>query len=356
MKVDFIIVGQGIAGSMLARMLTQAGKKVLIVDEFNPNSASRVASGIINPVTGKRLVKSWRIEELLPFAVKAYHELEKELRISALTEKIICRIFSNKEDMLFYRQKKELNELAPNVQPLKNIPDCFRNTPYGGIEIKGVYQLDYPLLLSAMRKFFLQMNMLLEEKLEHDKIHRSKGKIFYKDIEALKIIFCEGSGAVKNPFFSRLPFSFAKGETISVKMPGFPEDCIWHKGIFILPMGKNLFRVGATYEWSFSDEKISSHGKEELTARLRKAVNLPFEVIGQQAAIRPTVADRRPLIGLHPEFPEIGLFNGLGTKGATLAPFFANQLAQFLVNATPLDNEVSVRRFLNPNLHLEQLN
>lgn len=344
-KYDFIIVGQGIAGSMLAWFLLEAGKRILIIDEFNANTASRVASGIINPVTGKRLVKSWKADKLMPFADRTYRHLEKELNAHFFSRTAICRLFSNKEDYLFFRQKNELGQLPEYVKPLTGVPDCFNDSVLGGIEISDAFHLDYPVLLSSLRKFFLERKILLDEKIDFEYIRLLQGAVSYKDVEALKIIFCEGSHAMKNPYFRWLPFNLAKGEVITVRMENFPDDCIWHKGVFILPLENNLFRVGATYEWNFADEYPSETGKNELAERLSKAIRIPFEIIEHKAAIRPTVADRRPLIGLHPKYSQVGIFNGLGTKGASLAPFLSEQFATHLVNGSPLDEEVNINRF-----------
>lgn len=344
MTVDYIIVGQGIAGSMLAWHLLSAGKTVLIVDEFHLNSASRIASGIINPVTGKRLVKSWKVDELIPFAERTYRHLEKDLGIKIFSRKKICRIFSNKEDFQFFRNKLELDELPRGVNPLKEIPDLFNDATLGGIEISESYQLDYPVLLTALRKLFLDRRILHDEKFDFKSMDFGQGKIYYRGIIASKIIFCEGS-ALGNPYFKWLPFNLAKGEVITVSMEGFPQDCIWHKGVFILPLENNTFRVGATYEWNFADDCPSEAGKQELAFRLSRAVRIPFDIIQHDAAIRPTVVDRRPMVGLHPKNKELGVFNGLGTKGASLAPFFSHQFAMHLVNGSPLDKEVSIDRF-----------
>ncbi len=342
---DYLIVGQGIAGSMLAWFLLKAGQKVIIVDEYNPNSASQIASGIINPITGKRLVKSWRIDELLPFAIETYRDIEKIFGINILNEKTICRIFSNKEDQQFFRQKHELEELPENIKPIKEFPACFRETSLGGVEISGVYQLDYALLLKTLRTWFIGKGIMLEEKFQFAKLQLKGERILYGDLSASKIIFCEGSDAKGNPYFPDLPFNLAKGEILIVKMPGFPEDRIWHKGVFIAPLGNELFRVGSTYEWDFEDGLPSEKGKEELVKKLSKAVNLEFQVVEHYAAIRPTVADRRPLLGFHPRHPQLGIFNGLGTKGASLAPFFANQFVEGLINGKNLDKEVVNERF-----------
>lgn len=342
---DYLIIGQGIAGSMLAWFLTQAGKKVLVVDEFRANSASQIATGIINPITGKRLVKSWRIDELLPFAKKTYRELEAELGVSIFSETTIHRIFSNKEDLQFFRQKQELDELPGYVKPLQTIPSCFRDTALGGIEIHGVCVIHYQSLLAAMRRWLSEKQVLLEEKFQFDELKIENGKAVYKNNVASKIIFCEGSGAKQNPYFGSLPFNFAKGEVLTVEIPGYHEENIWHKGIFITPFGNGLYRVGATYDWDFKDALPSAKGREELEKKLKRAINLPYKVADHLAAIRPTVTDRRPFIGLHPAYPEIGIFNGMGTKGASLAPFFAKHFTDHLVSGILLDAEVNTARF-----------
>lgn len=331
---------------MLGWFLTKANQKVFLIDEFQSNSASQVATGVINPVTGKRLVKSWRIDELLRFAKSTYRELEQELGINILSETVINRIFSNKEDYDFFRQKKELDEIPENVQPLKEIPACFHDAHFGAIEIHGVYLLNYQLLVAAMRKRFLEKRMLAEEKFEQEHLRIENGKVIYKNIEASKIIFCEGSYAGANPFFPTLPYNFAKGEVLTVEIPNYKQNQIWHKGIFITPLTKGLYRVGATYEWDFKDALPSVKGRAELEKKLKRAINLPYKVVGHAAAIRPTVKDRKPLIGLHLENAAVGIFNGMGTKGASLSPFFAKHFTDFLTAGVPLDAEVNVSRFL----------
>lgn len=345
MNVDFLIIGQGIAGSMLAWFLVKTGKSIYIIDEFNSNSASRVATGVINPITGKRLVKSWRIDELLPFAKRTYTELEMELGVTIFSETTIHRIFSNKEDYDFFRQKKELDELPEYVRSLQEVPACFRDVRFGGISIQGVHLVDYSRLLPALRKRFSEKNQLSEEKFQQQELKMENGKVIYKNIEASKIIFCEGSSAADNPFFANLPFNLAKGEALTVEIPGFHQTHIWHKGIFIAPLGRDVYRVGATYQWDFTDALPSEEGRVELEKKLQRAVSLPYKIVNHVAAIRPTVKDRRPYIGLHPEHPEVGIFNGMGTKGASLAPFFARQFADFLTTGNPLNGEVGISRF-----------
>ncbi len=345
MQTNYLIIGQGIAGSLLACFLIKAGKKVFVIDEERSSSASRIASGIINPVTGKRLVKSWRIEELLPFALNTYRNLEIEFQKSFITERKIYRIFSNREDAQFFRQKNETGELPKYVKPLEQIPDFFHASSLGGIIIEGAFQLKYGLLLSEIRKWLKMQSALKEEVFDFKELQLSTKKVEYKDVTAETLIFCEGNLVTRNPFFSWLPFNFVKGETITVDIPGFPQEQIWHKGIFIAPSENGLFKAGSTYDWEYDDEQPTETGKEKLSSRLQKAIKLPFEIKAHQAAIRPAVSDRRPLLGIHPHHPQLAIFNGLGTKGASLAPFFTKQFSDFLIHGKPLESEVTIQRF-----------
>ena len=345
MSVDYIIVGQGIAGTMLSYFLIKKGKNVIVIDKYDPASSSHVAGGAINPVTGKRLVKSWRIEELLPVAIKSYGELERLLEIKVFKPVTIKKYFINIEDRQFYEEKMNDIEFQKWVQPIEDDDSIFKKCSLGGVLIHNTFQLDYSSLLNAFRKWLEKQDSIINERFDIEKIQINHRTVHYKDITADKIIFCEGYQASNNKYFDWLPFNLAKGEILTVKIPGIPEDSILKKGIFLLPLGNNLFKVGSTYNWDFKDGLPTEKGKEELISRLDKFLDLPYEVVGHKAAIRPTVKDRRPFIGMHPVHHSIGIFNGLGTKGASLAPFFANRFADCLINSGTLDKEVDVKRF-----------
>ena len=196
----------------------------------------------------------------------------------------------------------------------------------------------------------------MEETFDYNRVSFSENKVVYKDIEADKIIFCEGYKTIDNPYFSWLPFKLTKGEILTVKIPDFKidDEFVLNKGVFILPLGNNIYKVGATYEWNDLTEKTTEKGKLELEDKLKKVIKLPFEIIDQQAGIRPTVLDRRPLIGIHSENNKLAVFNGMGTKGVMLVPHFANQFADFLINNIPLNKEVDIDRFNKSGVKLER--
>ena len=348
--LDFIIVGQGIAGSMLSWFMLKANQKILVVDRFNPSSATYVASGITNPITGRRFVKTWLADNIIPFAESTYHDCEKVFKEHLLHAIPIVRLFDSIKaqndwstrcatpEYLSYLKNESIVYL--DKQKIKNA--------FGGFEINGGSRLDTGKFLTAYRNFLNQQSLLLDEAFDSSEFKTAAGSISYKNIKARKIIFCEGAAALQNPYFKFLPFMPAKGECLTVKTPDFYSDRIISAEAFIMPLNnKDEYYIGSTHQWNFYDELPSNEGKDELVGNLSAILNAPYEIIGHSAAIRPTVKDRRPLIGFHPEHENIGIFNGMGTKGISLAPFFAKHFVEHLTEQTALMKEIDIRRFLS---------
>jgi glycine/D-amino acid oxidase-like deaminating enzyme len=195
-----------------------------------------------------------------------------------------------------------------------------------------------------MKDFLISKESFLVVELKIEDLKLEKDFVRWNNLESKKIIFCEGFSMTENTFFNWIPFSPVKGETITVSIPGFPETHIVNKDVFILPLGENLFKVGATFDYDLKPG-VTNKGRNELVEKLQKLIQVPFQVVDQQAGIRPASKDRRPLIGLHPNLKMIGLFNGLGTKGVSLAPYFADQFADFLDGKEELDPDVNIQRY-----------
>ncbi|MBA3971084.1 MAG: FAD-binding oxidoreductase [Bacteroidetes bacterium] len=348
-SVDHIVVGQGLAGSILALTLLERGRSVMVIDDGNPVTASKVAAGLYNPVVFKRLVKSWMADDLLPYMDSFYPRMETMLEQSFYFSKRILKPFAEEQEKTLWLKKTD--------EPVgKYLNREIYNDDLGGIvfnplgisEVVHAGNLDTPKFLSATRNYLLKQDVILEEKFEHDLLVTNENTAHYKGIAARKIIFCEGHKTTLNPFFSWLPFKLTKGEIITIRLEkGYkiPDEIVLNKAVFILPLGNDTYKVGATYEWNDLSENITEKGRSELVEKLEKVLKISFEVIDHQAGIRPTVNDRRPLIGLHPDLDALGVFNGMGTKGVMLAPFFASQFADFLEGSAPLDKEVDIARF-----------
>ncbi|MFM2266844.1 MAG: hypothetical protein RL757_285 [Bacteroidota bacterium] len=363
-KVDFIIVGQGLAGSILAFELMERGKTVQFFDQNGSDTgggASRIAAGIINPVTGWRIVKTWKIDELLPHAHDTYTRMGAMLGDTFWQSRTIVRTIRNIEEenqwclRASYSENKSYckQDIFSQFFPKKLQP--FR----GFVDVIGAAQVDVPKLMTAFNSFLTNKNLISTEKFDFEAIKFVDDKhVRYKNFEAAKIIFCEGAGAVDNPYFQHLPFQLDKGELLLVKIPDFPLlkiQKIFKNKMSIVPLSDDLFWVGATNEWHFENPKPSEHQRGELVSALENMLRIPFEVVAHQAAVRPTVRDRRPLIGLHKTQPQLGIFNGLGTKGTSLAPYFASHFVAHLLDGLALNPEISIERFDNMKNKIKNL-
>ncbi|MFK7904191.1 MAG: NAD(P)/FAD-dependent oxidoreductase, partial [Chitinophagales bacterium] len=172
--------------------------------------------------------------------------------------------------------------------------------------------------------------------------------VSWKGIEAKKIIFCEGHQTRFNPYFDWLPFVPAKGELLIIEAKGLDLEAterIAKNKITLLPLGNDRYWVGSTYEWKKLDEVPTQKYREELSSQLENTINVPYQIIVHQAGIRPSAKDRRPFVGLHPKYPNMGVFNGLGTKGVSLSPYFAHHFAAHLEEGEELEKVVDIRRY-----------
>jgi glycine/D-amino acid oxidase-like deaminating enzyme len=348
-QYEYIIAGQGIAGTVLALTLIKKSKSVLVIDDPTLSQTSRIAAGLYNPIVFKRLVKSWMADELIPFMDTFYTDCEKLLHETFYYKKEIVKLFSDQTEKEFWL--KNTQEEAGNYLSAIIDTDFFTDiisNPFGAAKVIHAGNLDTALFLKTVRGYLKDKDMLLEETLDYNLLKQDEKQITYKNYRASKIIFCEGYKAIENPFFNWLPFKLTKGELITIKIKSnffIPTEMVINKGVFILPLGNNTYKVGATYEWADLTEQPTENGKKQLIDKLKKIINVPFEVILHQAGIRPTVNDRRPLIGMHPQIITFGIFNGMGTNGIMISPYFANQFVTFLEEGLPLHKEVNITRF-----------
>jgi len=345
---DYLIVGQGISGTMLSYALWKKGCSVLVVDQPSVATASKIASGLINPITGRRLVKTWLIDTIWPFVDECYRELEKLLESSFYHPTSVFRLLKGTGEKNAFENKKERVDfmhylsMPKDVSILKKLANTSGSLP---INITAMF-IDTLTLLDAYAKFLQKNESLVADQIDYAALLIGKDGIQWKNYTFKKVIFCEGYKMLNNPFFNHLPLTPAKGERLIIRCKDLDFKDIVKHGLFLIPLGKECFWVGTTFEWDILDENPTPEKRKELIDRLEAAISFPFEVVDHKAGIRPTVEDRRPLIGLHPKYKNIGLFNGMGTKGVSLAPYLANQFVAFLEDASPINEAVRLERYL----------
>jgi len=346
--LDFLIVGQGLAGTLLAHFLLRENQNMKIIDCPHQGAASKVAAGIINPITGRRFVKSWRVDELIPFAEKTYREIESKFGIKFFHQTNILRsLFSVKEEsdwlartaqtawQQYTSEKAELGEYETKTR-----------AAFSYAELTNSAQVEVSFLVETYRKYLLKKEYLIAEPFDFQELEVKQEVVLYKNIKARKLVFCEGFKLKDNPFFNYLPLTPTKGEILLVHIPGAKFEKILKHKLYIVPLKNELFWVGSAYQREFETNTPSEKGLTWLENCLHDILTVPFEVVSHLAAIRPTVKDRRPFLGQHPQFPALTIFNGLGTKGASLGPFFAKQITNYLLGKGGLDKEADIKRFL----------
>ena len=346
MYVDYIIVGQGICGTFLSYYLKKSGKSIAVLDKPIANTASRVASGVINPVTGRRVVTTWMIEELLPFAKNAYAEIGDFLQCKIVGECSILEFHPTKQMKDAFDLR--LAENAPYISEISEDKwTTIFNYHFGIGGVSPALHLDLQTLLDSYRSFLEKESLLIEELFDHQYLAIKDDFVQYKDLQASKIFFCDGVSGLQNPYFSKLPFALNKGEAIIAEIPDLPNNFIYKQGLSIVPWDKeqNLFWIGSTYTWKYDDLLPTKEFADKAKFQLDNWLRVPYKIVDHIAAERPANVERRPFVGLHPQLPQIGILNGMGTKGCSLAPFFANEIKDHLLFGTPINPLADVSRF-----------
>lgn len=345
--LDYIIVGQGLAGSFLADKLRKLNKKLIIFDKYVNNASSNIASGIANPVTGRKMVKTWQAEIVFPYSYSQYEELEMRFGKKFTSKNKIIKIFASIDDQLVWLKKQDIDEYTGFLGAIQNVENKHLQQPYSAAEILQAYWADIPQLMREFRNDFINKHLLLDEEFQFQYLNVAEDKIYYKDLEAKRIVFCEGYKVIHNPFFSYLPFTTAKGDLLHVYAPDFKLTEVITKGIHVVPLGNDVYLIGSTFIWNDLSDEVTQQGKEELIEKFEKIYSGKYEIIHEIAGVRPTIKDRRPVVGAHPKHKNMFIFNGLGTKGVTLSAYFAQQLIDHIELGKNIENEANIQRFIN---------
>ena len=348
MQVDYLIVGHGLAGACLAFELRSRGQKVAVIDLPAENHSSRVAAGLYNPVTGRKMVKTWNADKLFPALESFYQRVEKEFETKILYQLPIYRPFFSIEEQNEWMGKmadEKFTSIIEKVSAKSEFGDSI-NDPFGGIWLKSCGYLDIPTLLDTSKSRLQKEGCYFEEEFDEDKLVLSE-RGNYKDIDFGKIIFANGLSAHNSKYFNWLPFHHLKGEILDLETSLPDAEVVYNRGVFIFNNAQNEIRCGSTYEWREVNLEPTEMGKSEILEKLSNLFRNSVEVKRQRVGIRPSTKDRRPLVGIHPEQKLLGIFNGLGTKGVSIAPYFVVQFCEHLLGGRNLDNEVDINRYFS---------
>lgn len=347
MQVDYIIIGIGIAGVSFCEQLKFNNKTFVVFDNASQQS-STVAGGLYNPVVLKRFTPVWKSKEQLDIALSLYANLEKRLHIKLDYKIPVYRKFASLEEQndWFAASDKPLLSEYLSTTIIKNNNNAIK-APFGFGEVLETGRIDVKTMIEAYKADLLKHDLLLEVDFNYNDLKTDNSIIQYRNLEAKHIVFAEGYGIKQNPYFNHLPLVPAKGELVIIHAPDLKIDFVLKAGVFLIPLKDDLYIVGATYNWKDLTNQISDSAKEELLSKLKKLITCSFKVVNQVAGVRPTVKDRRPLVGRHVTYKNIYVLNGLGTRGVMIGPYVANKLYNFIENGINLDEEIDINRFNN---------
>ncbi|MBR8534838.1 FAD-binding oxidoreductase [Carboxylicivirga sediminis] len=324
---DILIVGQGLAGTLLSYHLLKRKIAHMVVDIPKAGSASRAAAGLINPIVVKRITRTWQADTFQPYAHTLYSELEQFLATHFYYPMPINKIYGKDDEQFWnHRLQKEGLEEYLSYEAKTDLHEGIHQ-PYGYGTIHRCARLDMGTLLDSYRQFLKGENLLLEADLNDDDVQLTEEGVQWKHIKAGRIIFCRGSFDSKSRFFNHLKWNNTKGELLDVEIPDLHLPSILSKGVFVMPVGANRFKIGATYAHHWEGLAPTEDKLEELMNKWKIISDLPLSITQQITGIRPTLADRRPVLSLLEKHPQVGLFNGLGSRGGLMAPYLAKQLA-----------------------------
>lgn len=342
---DYLIIGQGIAGTTITHQLISEGYKVCVVDENPISSSSKIASGLWNPVVLKRMKKVWFADKMMEALLPFYSDIEEKTGASFIDNKKIKRILNSIEEQNNWHEESDSPAfeeiLASSIE--KNTNKKL-NAEFGLGTVITSGRINVLEYLKASKAYFQGQHAYHEDSILYQDIHWAEELVSWKGYKAKHLIFCEGHQTRFNPWFSYLPLAPTKGEVLKVKSDinlDFPVN----GGKFILPLGDNTYKIGATYAWDELNEQPTEDGLEQLKKGWNKISPTNFETIEHQAGIRPTVKDRRPLLGTHPNHRNIHILNGLGSRGILMAPYLAKCLSNHINKHEYLHPEMDITRF-----------
>ncbi|MDJ0645347.1 MAG: FAD-dependent oxidoreductase [Flavobacteriaceae bacterium] len=345
MQVDYIIVGFGLAGLAFAETLERQQKSFVVFNDASQQS-SLVAASLYNPVILKRFTPVWDVQDQLAIALPFYKQLEEKFNESYDDQLNIFRVFTSVEEQNNWFAACDKPVLRSYMHPevITNQNKAVR-APFGLGKVSGTGKIRNKKLLADYQEYLLQEGRLMRETFDYESIIFNGDQLTYKEMKAKQIVFCEGFGLRKNPFFKELPLNGTKGELITIHAPDLKLDTIVKSSVFVLPLGQDTYKVGATFEHTDKSSQPTENAKKELIEKLETFINVPYDIVEHEAGIRPTVKDRRPLLGRHHIHKQLTVLNGLGTRGVLLAPKMAQLLYEHLENGISLPKEVSVERF-----------
>ncbi len=342
--MSVLIIGQGLAGTALAWRLWERGVPFLVVDRHEVGTCSKIAAGLLTPITGMRMTLDENFGAWLLEAMKFYRAKERLLGVKVLHSGRYVRLFKNDDEPAKWAKRVQQAEVQPFVRGDAKVDESSFANERGGFELNHAGWLDTAGYLEASRVFFERLGCWMSGEVLPDEAEVRADGVSWRGREFSYVSLCSGWEAGRHPWFDWVPFQPARGTILSVRADVGDERRIIHGGCWVQPRGDGTLRVGSTYELKFDDPNGFDEAKlTDLRATMRRLIKVPTEITAERAAVRPIIARQRSLIGRHPAKDRVLFMNGLGSKGALRSPHFARRLVAHVFDGQDIPSAMDVR-------------
>lgn len=342
--VDYIIVGDGYAGLFFAHQLLKNNKKFVLYSE-GKKSASHFSAGVINPVVLKRFSAFWLANEQISFLEQSMKEIAQYLPNNYFKREPIHRIFHDEKEREIWQRKIISNDLTSYLSSSFKKLNVVENLFETGV-VHHAGRIDVYNFFRDFLEYLNVQNILKVEKFDYSQLKVNTN--LYKDVRFTNIIFCEGTGVLNNPYFNFIPIIPNKGHFLKVKLSvPLTDDVIIKKKHFLFKVDSETYYYGGTYDPIGLGTEIDPAAEKQLSDGLKEFYFHEFEVLEINFGYRPTLEDRRPVVGAHTDHPNLFILNGLGARGILNGNYFANHLYNHIENGLEILPDVQVGRFMN---------
>ncbi len=343
---DYLIVGLGLCGAWLAYFLRENGSTVDVYDGQTQLSASEVSGGIINPVTGRRVVTTWLADELIPWLSNTMSRIGISANRKFISPKTTLSFPGSLQMKLAYEKRvEEENRFISSISNEEEIMRYF-NTTYLPYSINSTFIVHAKQFITYVKELLLHNHSFFSKNIDESILELKDEAIVYDSVKYKKIIYANGYAAMNSIYWKNLPFVPNKGQALIVEIPHLPDTAMYKFGMLTLvPIDQGMWWVGSSNELRFDNDLPGQAFLSEAVITLKAILKQPFTIKKHLSAIRPATVERRPFVGVHPLYKQIAILNGMGSKGCSLAPWFAKQLTHLLKENIPIDKDADVIRF-----------
>lgn len=349
MDFKFVVIGGGLSGCSLALELLMRGEKVLLIHKAEDYTASNIAAGLINPIVPKTIKKTWNIDTIFPLIPIYYHQLEEILGQKIYFEYPCIQVHTHADDLVQWKKKWTDEDMKTIVSEQKSWQEPGIHASLAFSKVNHTARVDVQAMCRSIIEIFQSKNQFLSEKFNFDDFDPENNQ--YNGIRAEHFVFCEGAGVLSNPYFQQIPHIPVAGDILLCDIHGLEHtDVIYKKQQWLIPDSHGHYFAGSNYHPGSMSAAPNQEDATQILENIQKWCSADIRMIKHLRGVRPTVQDRRPLLGKSLLSSNVHIYNGMGSKGCSLIAWLTPIMADYLIEGKVVPAETNVQRFA-PSMH-----